>query len=48
VISAWAASLRRSRHVGDFRQWKDHDAYIKAFARLMRYLQSEAVRTLAR
>jgi hypothetical protein len=21
---AWAASLRRMRHIGDFRAWKDH------------------------
>ena len=38
----WAASLRRMRHVGDFRKWKSHDEYQKAFDRLMRDLQSEA------
>src|SRR5215813_8939701 len=37
--TAWAASLRRLRHIGDFRQWKDHDAYRKGFERLMRDLQ---------
>ena len=26
----WAAKLRRSRNIGDFRRWKDHDAYQKA------------------
>jgi len=38
---AWAAKLRRSRHIGDFSQWKDHDAYQKAFNRLMRDLKAE-------
>jgi hypothetical protein len=27
TYTAWAASLRRVRHIGDFRKWKDHDAY---------------------
>ena len=40
--TAWAAALRRMRHIGDFRKWKEHDAYSKAFARLMRDLQNEA------
>jgi hypothetical protein len=40
--TAWAASLRRTRHIGDFRNWKDHDAYTKGFERLMRDLQNEA------
>jgi hypothetical protein len=30
---AWAASLRRTRHIGDFRAWKDHDPYQKTFDR---------------
>jgi uncharacterized protein YjbI with pentapeptide repeats len=38
---AWAAKLKRSRHIGDFTQWKDHDAYQKAFDRLMRDLKAE-------
>ena len=38
---AWVAKLRRSRHIGDFSQWKDHDAYQKAFDRLMRDLKAE-------
>ena len=38
---AWASKLRRSRHIGDFTQWKDHDAYQKAFDRLMRDLKAE-------
>jgi hypothetical protein len=37
---AWAASLRRTRHIGDFRAWKDHDPYQKAFDRLLRDLKA--------
>jgi hypothetical protein len=37
---AWAASLRRQRHIGDFRGWKDHDIYGKSFERLLRDLKS--------
>ena len=38
---AWAAKLRRSRHIGDFTNWKDHNAYKKAFDRLLRDLKAE-------
>ncbi len=38
---AWAAKLRRTRHIGDFSRWKDHDAYQQAFERLLRDLKSE-------
>jgi hypothetical protein len=37
---AWAAKLRRSRHIGDFRDWKDHGQYQKAFERLLRDLKA--------
>jgi TIR domain/Pentapeptide repeats (8 copies) len=37
---AWAAEIRRTRHIGDFRKWKDHDEYQKAFGRLMRDLKA--------
>ena len=30
---AWAAKLRDNRHIGDFRAWKDHDAYQTASSR---------------
>ena len=30
--------------VGDFRKWKDHDAYAKAFDRLLRDLKSEKLK----
>jgi uncharacterized protein YjbI with pentapeptide repeats len=40
--AAWAASIRRTRHIGDFTRWKDHDAYQKAFERLLRDLKDES------
>jgi hypothetical protein len=36
---AWAGDIRRTRHIGDFRGWKDHDSYAKAFERLLRDLE---------
>jgi hypothetical protein len=36
--------VRRSRHIGEFREWKNHDSYRKAFGRLMRDLKAEAGR----
>jgi len=41
VMSApqpWAADIRRTRHIGDFTGWKDHDSYQKALQRLLRDL----------
>ena len=38
---AWAANIRRTRHIGDFTGWKDHDSYQKAFDRLLRDLKAE-------
>jgi len=37
---AWAPSRRRTRHIGDFQNWKDHDAFQKAFERLLRDLKA--------
>ena len=37
---AWAADIRRTRHIGDFREWKSHDKYREAFGRLMRDLKA--------
>lgn len=34
----WAGKLRDQRNIGDFRKWKDHDAYQKALERLLRDL----------
>ena len=39
---AWASDIRRMRNIGDFTHWKDHDAYQKAFERLLRDLKAEA------
>ena len=35
---AWAADIRRMRHIGDFRRWKDLKMYSKALDRLLRDL----------
>jgi hypothetical protein len=45
--TAWAASIRRTRHIGDFRRWKEHDAYQRAFERLLRDLKSDAAQHVA-
>jgi uncharacterized protein YjbI with pentapeptide repeats len=37
----WAGNVRRGRHIGDFCAWKDHDAYQRAFDRLLRDLKAE-------
>jgi uncharacterized protein YjbI with pentapeptide repeats len=39
---AWAADIRRTRHIGDFRKWKNHDSYKQAFERLLRDLKASA------
>jgi TIR domain len=38
---AWAAKLRRMRHIGDFTRWTDPQAYQKALERLLRDLKAE-------
>ncbi|MFL5699652.1 MAG: toll/interleukin-1 receptor domain-containing protein [Ktedonobacteraceae bacterium] len=42
TTKAWAAKLRRQRHIGDFSSWKNHDAYQQAFDQLLRDLKAEA------
>jgi uncharacterized protein YjbI with pentapeptide repeats len=37
----WAADIRRSRHIGDFRGWEVRASYLKAFERLLRDLQAK-------
>ena len=39
---AWAADIRRMRHITDFTGWEDHDIYQKALDRLLRDLKAEA------
>ena len=38
----WAKDIRNSRHIGDFENWKDHDAYQVAFKRLLRDLKAQS------
>jgi len=40
IKTGWPADIRRSRHIGDLTKWKDHDAYQKAFERLLRDLKA--------
>jgi uncharacterized protein YjbI with pentapeptide repeats len=37
---AWASHVKRTRHIGDFCGWKDHDTYQKSFDRLLRDLRA--------
>jgi len=37
---AWAADIRRNRHIGDFRNWRDQDSFRKSLDRLIRDLKS--------
>jgi hypothetical protein len=37
---AWAADIRRTRHIGDFRRWKDHDSFQESLVRLLRDLKA--------
>jgi len=39
---AWATKLRARRHIGDFRNWKDHDGYKTSFERVLRDLKRSA------
>ena len=41
---AWAAAIRRQRHIGDFRKWKQHDAYKLSLRRLMTSLKSDVAK----
>jgi uncharacterized protein YjbI with pentapeptide repeats len=38
----WAADIRRTRHIGNFRDWHQHPEYRKAFDRLLRDLKASA------
>jgi uncharacterized protein YjbI with pentapeptide repeats len=39
---AWAADIRRLRHIADFTDWKIHDEYQKSFNRLLRDLKASS------
>ena len=43
--AAWAASISRQRHFGDFSKWKDHDSYQEQFDRLLRDLKATDPKT---
>jgi hypothetical protein len=42
IKTGWPGDIQRSRHIGDFKEWKDHDAYQKSFARLLKDLKQES------
>ena len=37
----WAKDIQRTRYIGDFERWKEHDEYQKSFKRLLRALKAE-------
>jgi hypothetical protein len=43
---AWAATIHRTRHIGDFTRWKEHDEYHKGLTRLLRDLKQEATNNI--
>ena len=43
TTGAWAGKLRDNRNIGDFRRWKNHDAYEKALERVLRDLKMAPV-----
>lgn len=43
----WAGLIRRTRHIGDFRMWKNHDQFQNAFERLVRDLRKDGAVAIA-
>jgi hypothetical protein len=41
IESGWPALIKRTRQIGDFTGWKDHDSYKRAFERPLRDLKAE-------
>jgi hypothetical protein len=39
TAEAWAAGIRRTRHIGDFRKWKDRNEYQQAVVQLLQDLE---------
>jgi hypothetical protein len=37
---AWARTIKRTRHIGDFTRWEDNDVYQEALTRLLRDLNT--------
>ena len=44
ATEAWAGDIRRMRHIGDFRGWKNRNKYQTAFRRLLHDLKSEVAK----
>jgi len=42
INTGWPGDIKRTRHIGDFKEWKDHDAYQKIFDRLLKDLKQES------
>lgn len=42
IDKGWPALIKNTRNIGDFRKWRQPEAYSKAFERLMRDLKAEA------
>jgi uncharacterized protein YjbI with pentapeptide repeats len=42
--SGWAQEFANTRHIADFRQWQQQDAYQEAFGRLLRDLETDDIR----
>jgi hypothetical protein len=40
IKTGWPADVHRTRHIGDFTGWKNHDSYQKALDRLLRDLKA--------
>lgn len=40
-LQEWAGDIRRTRHIGDFSNWRNQDSYRQAFQRLLRDLRGE-------
>ena len=40
--TAWARHIKRTRNIGNFTNWKNHDDYQKAFTRLLRDLKASS------
>ncbi len=41
IESGWPADIKRTRHIGDFKGWKNHDTYQVAVQRLIRDLEAK-------
>lgn len=41
IEGGWPGLTRNTRNIGDFRKWKQHDSYSKAFDRLLRDLKAD-------